>query len=166
MPSLTNPVRIPRLLIGKVSGIRTPAALLTTLALAAVAGCSSAGVGSGGKASAEQQAVADVTVRMMHDLGTNNYTDVCKLAAPGSSVLASGIEGCVAQEQALMTSAGQQSGVDAFLTEASEVTVDASKVVINGDSATVPKTALLYQGKPVANFDGMTDANLIRRDGQ
>jgi hypothetical protein len=165
---LTRPVRIPRVLTGKEFRTRTHAALLTALALAAAAGCSSAGptAGSGGKPSADQQAVAAIAVRTVHDLGTNNYADLCAIIAPGSSVLASGIDGCVDEARVVMMGAGQQSGTDAFLSKASEVTVDASKVVVNGDSATVPKAALLYQGQPVTQFDGMGDQNMVRKDGQ
>jgi hypothetical protein len=168
--SLANPVRIPRVLIGKVSRTRTHAALLTALALAAAADCSSASssasAGSGGKASADQQAVAAVVVRTLHDVGTNNYADLCTIIAPGSSVLASGIDGCIVQAQAAMMGAGQQSGAETFLSKASDLTVNASKVVVNGDSATAPKTALLYQGQPVTQFGGMGDENLIRKNGQ
>ena len=170
MLSLASPVRIPRVLIRKVSGTRTHAALLTALTLAATAGCSSASssasAGSGGKPSADQQAAAAVAVRTLHDLGTNNYADLCTIIAPGSSVLAAGIDGCIVQAQASMTGAGQQSGAETFLSKASDLTVNASKVVVNGDSATVPKTAVLYQGQPVTQFDGMGDENLIRKNGQ
>lgn len=164
--SLANPVRIPRMPMGRVSGTRIQAAVLTALALAAAAGCSSASAGSGGQASADQKAVAAVVVRTMHDLGTNNYADLCEFIAPGSPILAAGVEGCTGQVQVAMMGAGQQSGAGAFLSEASELTVNASDVVVNGDSATVPKTALLYHGQPVAQYDGLSDANLIRKNGQ
>ena len=176
MQSLTNPVRIPRVLMGKESRTRTRATLLAALVLAAAAGCSSASTsttasttaspGSGGKPSADQQAVAAVTVRTLHDLGTNNYADLCEIIAPGSSILAAGIDGCTVQAQAAMMGAGQQSGTETFLSKASELTVNASEVVVNGDSATVPKTAILYQGQPATQFEGMTDENLIRKNGQ
>lgn len=174
MLSLTNPVRIPRGLSGKAPRIRMHAALLTVLALAAAAGCSSQSPsaspspsdGSGGKASADQQAVAAVTVQMLHDVGANKYADLCMIIAPGSSVLASGIDGCVRQTQLTMMRAAGQSGAQTFLSKASELTVNASKVVVNGDSATVPKTAIYYQGQPVAQFDGMGDEDLIRKNGQ
>ena len=167
MLPLTNPVRIPRVLRGKDSRTRIHAAVLTTLALAAVAGCSSANASasSGGKPSADQQAVAAVATRAVHDLGTNNYADLCALYAPGSSILAEGVQGCTSEVQVAMMGAGQQSGAEAFLGKASELTVDASQAVVNGDSAALPKTAILYQGKPV-NFDGLENENLIRKNGQ
>ena len=170
MLSLTNPVRIPRGPRGKVPRIRVHAVLLTALALAAAAGCSNAGssasADSGGKPSADQQAAAAVVVRSLHDLGTNNYADMCEIAAPGSSILASGVDGCTNQIQVAMMGAGQQSGAEGFLSKASDLTVDASKVVVNGDSATVPKTAVLYQGQPVTQVEGLHDANVIRKNGQ
>jgi thioredoxin-like negative regulator of GroEL len=30
----------------------------------------------------------------------------------------------------------------------------------------VPKTALIYQGRPVAQFEGIADEHLIRKNGQ
>lgn len=170
MLSQTNSDRIPHVLAGKASRTRTQAALLTALALAAAAGCSSAGsstsAGSGSAPTADQKAVAAVAARTVHDLGANNYADLCAIIAPGSSILAAGIEGCTMQAQVAMMGAGQQSGADSFLSKASEITVNASQVVVNGDSATVPKSALLYQGQPVTQFDGMGDENLIRKNGQ
>ncbi|MFC0438813.1 hypothetical protein [Kutzneria buriramensis] len=125
----------------------------------------SAGDGAGGQASADQQAAAAITVRELHDLGANNYTDLCAIVAPGSSILADGIDGCTMRIQVAM-SVGQQAGTDDFLSRASELTVNASKVIVNGDSATVPKAAMLYQGQPVTQFEGMHDGRLIRKNGQ
>lgn len=185
MLSLTKSVRISRVFTGKAAGTRTPAALLTALALAAVAGCSSAsaspspspsasasaspraGSSSGGEASADQKAAAAVTVRAMHDLGSNDYTDLCAIVAPGSSMLASGLDGCVNEKRAsIRMAAAQQPGVEAFLGRASEFTVNASKVVVDGDSATVPTAAILYKGRPAPDLEGISEQKLIRKNGR
>lgn len=177
---MLSPTNADRLALrGKASGTRIPAALLTALALAAAAGCSSttpsaspapaasssASHGSSGTGSTDQQAAAAIAVRNLHDLGANDYADLCAIFAPGSSILATGIDGCTNRIKVAMA-ADQQAGTDDFLSKASELTVNASKVIVNGDSATVPVAAVLYQGQPVTQFQGMHDERLIRKNGQ
>lgn len=166
MQFLRNSGWSPRVRNGMASRSSAPAALLTALAVAAAAGCSSAGTDSGGQASPDQQAAATVMVQALHDLGTGDYADLCTIVAPGSPMLAAGVDECATLAKTSMMSAGQQRGATEYLSKASEFTVEASKVVVTGDSGVVPIDAVLYQGQPVTPFEGMQDQRMIRKNGQ